>query len=287
VSATAASAAIETVASRVDAVLGRYLEERLAEAVELDGAGAEPVEEIRRLVRAGGKRLRPAFCYWGFRAAGGVDDHAIWRVSAAIELVHTMALIHDDVIDGDAERRGAPTVQARQAALAARRGAAEASRVGAGVAIVAGDLAAAFADDLLATAGVAPDRWGEVAARFQRMRLQLAVGAYLDTADVGRDAGAVAYLRGGAYTVEAPLSIGAAVAAHDREVDAALARFARPLGEAFQLLDDLADGDAPPGSTRDEAVASIDRAREALDGAPITDDAAAALRSLADVVGSL
>ena len=82
----------------------------------------EPIEEIERLVRAGGKRIRPAFCVWGYRAAGGPDVPAIWDAAAALELLHTMALIHDDVMDDDEQRRGEPTVHARQTAAAARRG---------------------------------------------------------------------------------------------------------------------------------------------------------------------
>ena len=286
-SATSAASALASVVPRVDEVLERSLAAHRADAVGLDPGGTEPVDEILRLVQAGGKRLRPAFCYWGFRAAGGVDDDVIWRVGAAIELLHTMALIHDDVMDGDDERRGAPTIHARQAARAAERGQREADRVGTGVAIVAGDLAAAFADDLLATAGVAPERWPAVAARFQRMRLQLAVGAFLDASGVGRDARAVAYLKGGAYTVEAPLLIGAAVGGADPRTEDALARYARPLGEAFQLLDDLADGDAPQDASREEALAKIARASGALEGAAIDTEPRDALRALADVVGTL
>jgi geranylgeranyl diphosphate synthase type I len=283
---TSAEAALASVVPNVDAVLERFLRDRRVEALELDPAGAEPIDEIVRLIRAGGKRLRPAFCYWGYRAAGGTDADVIWAVAASIELVHTMALIHDDVMDDDGERRGEVTAHVRQVRLAADRGQSEAGRIGAGVAIVAGDLAAAFADNLFASAGIAPERWAESSSRFQRMRLQLAVGAYLDVSGLGRDARTVAYLKGGAYTVEAPASIGAAVAAHDPEVDAALARFARPLGRAFQLLDDLADGDAPPGASREEAIADVDRAKAALDHAALDPDAAEALRSLADVVGT-
>jgi geranylgeranyl diphosphate synthase type I len=284
---TSAEAALASVVPNVDAVLERYLQARRAEAAELDPAGAEPIDEIVRLVRAGGKRLRPAFCYWGYRAAGGGDADTIWSVAAAIELVHTMALIHDDVMDDDGERRGEPTAHVRQVRLAAERQLRDAARVGAGVAIVAGDLAAAFADHLFASAGISFDRWAEASWRFQRVRLQLAVGAYLDLTKLGRDEQAVAYLKGGAYTVGAPASIGAAVAAHDPEVDAALARFARPLGRAFQLLDDLADGDAPAGASRDEALADVERAKAALDAPVLDAEAAHALRSLADLVGTL
>ena len=98
---------------RVDRVLTEFLD---GCAVEMEAAaqgGGALVDEIQRLLRAGGKRVRPAFCYWGFRAAGGGDaggdDEPIVRAAAAMELLHTMALVHDDVLDGATERRGAPT----------------------------------------------------------------------------------------------------------------------------------------------------------------------------------
>jgi geranylgeranyl diphosphate synthase, type I len=284
---TSAAAALEVVVPHVDEVLERFLHERRDEAASLDPAAAEPIDEITRLVRAGGKRLRPAFCYWGYRAAGGVEGDTIWRVAAAVELLHSMALLHDDVMDDDDRRRGEPTAHVRQARLAADRGQPDPGRVGIAVAIVAGDLAVAFADQLFATAGVAADRWASASARFHRMRLELAAGAYLDVSGVGADPRTVAYLKGGAYTVEAPASIGAAVAADAPAVDETLARYARPLGEAFQLLDDLADGDAPAGASREEALAKVEVAKAALATGAVDDEAAAALRSLADLVGTL
>jgi geranylgeranyl diphosphate synthase type I len=277
--------ALDPVVPRVEETLERFLAERRADAVAVDPAAAGPLDEIRRLFHAGGKRLRPAFCYWGYRAAGGEDTETIWRVAAAIELVHTMALLHDDVIDDDVSRRGEPAAHVRQATLAAGRGQPDADRIGTGVAIVAGDLAVALADELFATAQIAPDRWPSASSRFQRMRLDLALGAYLDVTRLGADPAAVAYLKGGAYTVEAPVLIGAAVAGEMPDVEHALRRFARPLGAAFQLLDDLADGDASAGATRAQAEVLVSAARAAL--AELPAPAATALGKLTDLVGSL
>jgi Polyprenyl synthetase len=200
-SAAATASVLEAVVARVDAILEAFLGDRHAEAVAIDPRTAEPVEEIQRLVRAGGKRLRPACTYWGYRAAGGDDGPEIWRAAAAVELLHTMALLHDDVMDADDERRGEPTARARQIAAARARGQGEPERVGVAVAIVAGDLAAAFAEQLFSTAGFSPDRQFAGAARLARMRLELALGAYLSVADLGVDPATVAYLKGGAYTV--------------------------------------------------------------------------------------
>jgi geranylgeranyl pyrophosphate synthase len=117
------------------------------------------------------------------------------------------------------------------------------------------------------------------------LRLELAVGASLDLAGLGADPAVVAYLKGGSYTVEGPVLIGAAVAGGAPGVEATLRRFARPLGEAFQLLDDLADGDAPAGATRAQAEDRVAAAKDVL--AELDDPAAAALGALADLVGGL
>ncbi len=286
--AAATDSALEPVVARVDGILEAFLASRHEEALDVDRRTVEPVEEIQRLVRAGGKRLRPAGTYWGFRAAGGADGPEIWQAAASVELLHTMALLHDDVMDGDDERRGQPSARARQIAAAKDRGQADPERVGDAVAIVAGDLAAAFAEQLFSTAGFPDDRQAAGSARLARMRLELALGAYLSVADLDDvDPATVAYLKGGAYTVEGPVLLGSALAGGGPEVDDALRAFARPLGAAFQLLDDLADGDAAPGASRAEAAALVETSRKALADPRLDRTAAEALDELAALVGSL
>jgi geranylgeranyl diphosphate synthase type I len=286
-SAAATAPVLEPVVARVDEILDGFLAARRDEAVAIDPHTSELVEEILRLVHAGGKRLRPAFTYWGYRAAGGADGPEIWRAAAAVELLHTMALLHDDVMDADDERRGAPSARARQTGAARARGQADPGRVGDAVAIVAGDLAAAFAEQLVATAGFPADRQAAGAARLARMRLELALGAYLSVANVDVDPATVAYLKGGAYTVEGPLLVGAALAADVPGIDDALRAYARPLGAAFQLLDDLADGDASPGASRAQAAELVAASRAALADPRLDRTAAGALGVLAELVGSL
>ena len=286
--AAATDSALGPVVARVDGILEAFLAGRHEEALDVDRRTVEPVEEIQRLVRAGGKRLRPAGTYWGYRAAGGADGPEIWQAAASVELLHTMALLHDDVMDGDDVRRGQPSARARQIAAAKDRGQADPERVGDAVAIVAGDLAAAFAEQLFSTAGFPDDRQAAGSARLARMRLELALGAYLSVTDLdGVDPATVAYLKGGAYTVEGPVLLGSALAGGGPEVDDALRAFARPLGAAFQLLDDLADGDAAPGASRAEAAALVTASRRALADLRLDRTAAEALDELAALVGSL
>jgi geranylgeranyl diphosphate synthase type I len=270
---------------RIDDVLAAFLRARRQELEWIDARAIEPIREVIRLFEAGGKRIRPAFCYWGYRAAGGTDGEPILRAAAALELLHTMALIHDDVIDGAEARRGRSTTHVRQAKAAARRGDPEPQRVGAGVAIIAGDLAAVLADQLFLEAGFPPGRLTAALERYHRMRTEMAAGAYLAIAHADTDARRLAFLKGGSYTVEGPLVIGATLAGATVQVVARLERYGEPLGEAFQLLDDLRDGDASRGVTTNDVRKLVAEAKDALDDDVLHPDAITALAYLADLVG--
>jgi len=225
------------VEARIDALLASEQARWRTVAPELDA----PLGALRALVADGGKRLRPAFCYWAFVGAGGAaDDARVADVAAAIELLHAFALVHDDVMDGSAVRRGQPTVHEAFATAhhqRARRG--EARRFGEGAAILVGDFAFVYADVLIA------DAPREVRPLYDELRIELCVGQYLDLD--GSAAGSrsreqaelIERYKSGKYTVERPLHIGAALAGRHAELAPHLTRFGIPLGEAFQLRDDL------------------------------------------------
>lgn len=244
---------------------------------------AEMVDELRRIVAAGGKRIRPAFCYWGYRAAGGDDGEPIVRAAAALELFHTFALIHDDVMDESQTRRGEPTTYVRFAG--ARAGEADALRFGRSVAVLIGDLAAVLADEALIDSGFASDRLLSALRRYALMREEVAAGQFLDVRGaVGTPSpDRIALLKTGAYTVEGPLHVGALLAGGSPELLAALSRFARPLGMAFQFRDDLIDeGEgAVPGAAAAVVNRMIEEARSAVRDPAIPGEAAEALGSLA------
>jgi geranylgeranyl diphosphate synthase type I len=278
--------AIEAARGRVDVELAAFLAERRAEMASLDPAAGDLIDELGRLISAGGKRLRPAFCVWGHVACGGTDGEPIVRAAAALELLHTFALVHDDVMDDARERRGVPTTQT----VFARRAtdvAGDAS-FGRSVAVLVGDLGAVLAESMLRTSGFGTERVAVALDRFDRMRLEMAAGQYLDLEGVARrDASGaehVADLKGGSYTVEGPLMIGAALAGASAEMESALRAFARPAGEAFQLRDDLADHDAAPGVTADRVRDLLDQAVAAFDGSPLEAEPVRALRSLAELL---
>jgi geranylgeranyl diphosphate synthase type I len=283
---TRAPWAIEVVRERVDAELAAFLAERRTEMAALDPAAADLIDELERVISAGGKRLRPAFCVWGHVACGGTDGEPVIRAAAALELLHTFALVHDDVMDDARERRGVPTTQTLFA-LRADDVVPDPS-FGRSVAVLVGDLAAVLAESMLRTSGFETELVAGALDRFDRMRLVMAAGQYLDLEGMARrDASSaqhVADLKGGSYTVEGPLMIGAALAGASAEMESALGAFAQPAGEAFQLRDDLTDHDAAPGVTADRVRDLLDRAVAALDGAPLEAEAVRALRSLAELL---
>jgi len=188
------------------------------------------IEEMSRLLCAGGKRLRPSFCYWGFRCAGGRHDHGIIQAAASLELLHTFAIVHDDIMDASDERRGEPSVHALR---------------GVNVALLVGDLALVLADDMFMGSGFTPARLAVAFRAYSRMRQEVIVGQWLDL-EASSDpftteerARLVARLKSGRYSIEEPLAIGASLGGAGGTVIEGLARFGAPLGEAFQLRDDL------------------------------------------------
>ena len=283
--------AFERIQRFVDAELEAVFDGERRAASALHPMATILVDEIARLVAAGGKRIRPALCYWGYRAGGGDDGRPIVLVCAALELLHTFALVHDDVMDGSARRRGIPSVHEHAARAEAALGRGDADSAGRSVAILAGDLAAVFADRLMLDSGFAAPRLLRARRVYDAMRVDMATGQVLDVllsseADE-RLARTIARLKTGSYTFEGPLEIGAALAGAPDEVLAAIAAYARPLGEAYQLRDDLGDeplSDAAASAARARIAALGGEALRALAAAPLPPDAADALREVAELV---
>ena len=251
-------AGLVAIADRVNARLESFLTPELARWAEFDADLADPMAEIGRLVLGGGKRLRPAFCHWGFIAAGGEpavaesDPGPVVDAGAAFELMHAFALFHDDVMDDADARRGAETAHRRFAARH-RQGswAGEDRRFGEGIAILVGDLAFVYSDQLLRGAPSAAWRvWNE-------LRIELNVGQLLDiVGSVKADrtitrAERICRYKSGKYTVERPLHLGAALAAPDRVDDLmpVLSAYGLPLGDAFQMRDDVIGAFGDPSVT--------------------------------------
>ena len=277
------SVELRSIRARIDETLNTFLADVRDEMAAVAPDALLPIDELVRLIAAGGKRLRPAFCSLGFRAAGGLEGERIDRAAAALELLHTMALIHDDLMDRSSERRGVPASARHLADEARRRGSSDPDHIGRSLALLAGDLAVVLADRLMLTSGFEANRLLPALDRYHRMRTDMALGQCLDVV-ADADPILIAGLKGGSYTVEGPLQIGALLAGSNRQVLAALKGYGEPVGLAFQLRDDERDGDIPPVPGRIAQLIALGRA--ALNAPGLDPTAVASLRGLADLVAA-
>jgi geranylgeranyl diphosphate synthase type I len=238
----AAPQSLLDVASRVDKRLEALLAVERERWARVDEDLVPPIDEIARLVLAGGKRLRPAFCFWGFVGAGGdPTDELVIDAGAALELLHAFALFHDDVMDGSLTRRGEPTTNAKfEASHGADKLAGESRRFGDGVAILVGDLAYVYSDQLMRNAS--PQAW----TIWNELRIELNFGQYLDMLGSAMNerrrekAERICRYKSGKYTIERPLHLGALLAAPTRDdLIPVLSTYGLPLGDAFQMRDDV------------------------------------------------
>jgi geranylgeranyl diphosphate synthase type I len=193
-----------------------------------------------------GKRLRPAFCYWAGRAAGAPDSDALIGAAASLELLQASALVHDDVIDHSDTRRGQPAVHRRFEQLHRDSGwAGDPGDFGAAAAILAGDLLLTWSLSMLTGSGLDDAALRRTRAVTDDMHTELMAGQYLDILEQAHGGGSVesalrvARYKAAKYTVERPMHLGAAIADAAPDVVAAYSSFGLPLGEAFQLRDDL------------------------------------------------
>ena len=230
---------------RVQKALDGFLTGQLP---QLDAISEElsPLTDALADLISGGKRLRPAFCYWGYRGAGGEDDEAIVEAAAALELFQACALIHDDVMDGSDTRRGLPAVHRRFASMHRTESwSGDPEAFGTGAAVLLGDLCLVWSDEMLGRCGLPSDRLAAGTAVYDAMRTELMGGQYLDLLEQARGGGSVerarrvARYKSAKYTIEKPLHLGAALAGAGQDVLDGYSGYGLPLGEAFQLRDDV------------------------------------------------
>ena len=247
----------------VPAAVGRVLQSVLAERTERATAmdpdfGRDLAERLARFTLDGGKRIRSQFTWWAMRACGGnaAETDAALHVGAALELIQSCALIHDDVMDGSRLRRGRLSLHADVTAQYADAVPGTAgSRFGEAAAILAGDLALAWADDLVADVEAPRPRARAVRDLWSRMRTEMVAGQYLDLQGQALSSRSLtrairaACLKSALYSVERPLALGAALAGADAARSQALCSAGRCVGIAFQLRDDLSDVFGDPRHT--------------------------------------
>jgi geranylgeranyl diphosphate synthase, type I len=234
---------------RVQSLLDEHLDDQGSRLASLGSDAARLVGAAGHAVR-GGKRFRAMFCFWGFQAVRAPVDDAeetsLLRAAAALELLHASALVHDDLMDASDTRRGRPSVHrsfSTSHLAAGWRG--DPEQYGAAAAVLLGDLLLSWSDELLRHCGLPDDAVLAALRFFDTTRSEVIAGQFLDVsvqargdADVEQSMRVLRY-KSAKYSVERPLHIGAALAGASPSTVEALSAYGLPLGEAFQLRDDL------------------------------------------------
>ncbi|CAB4865473.1 unannotated protein [freshwater metagenome] len=219
----------------------------------LSGIGSEliPVcDALESFLLDGGKRLRPLFAYAGFLATDKIPSKEDIRAFTSLELLQACALIHDDLMDKSDTRRGKPAIHRHFENLhqsQAMHGLSE--QFGEAAAVLLGDLALVWSDHMLHTSGISAQSLLSALSVHDEMRIELMAGQYLDVREAGEKypnvdrSLRIARYKSGKYTIERPLHLGASIAIPDsnarKNLTHLLSSYGLPLGEAFQLRDDL------------------------------------------------
>jgi Geranylgeranyl pyrophosphate synthase len=284
---TATGTPLDLVRTEVDRALGEFVgrhREMFADPA------LSPVLAAAEDLLAGGKRLRPGFCYWGWRGAGGGDDPAIFTAAASLELLQASALVHDDVMDASDLRRGMPAAHRRFQALHERSGwHGSAEQFGEGAAILLGNLMLVWSGEMWRTSGLPEAALAAATPVHDLMLTELMCGQYLDLLEQAHGEGTfegalrVALFKSGKYSVEHPLRLGLVLAAQGTEpwIDRLCVEYGQRVGIAFQLRDDVLGVFGDPAETGKPAG---DDLREGKRTMLIARTLAAATPAQADVV---
>jgi geranylgeranyl diphosphate synthase type I len=272
--------------ARVRSALETFLDEQAERLLPLGRDAARLVAEARTSV-SGGKRFRASFCWWGHLAvASPADEDALVRACASLELLHASALVHDDFMDASDSRRGRPATHRtfeREHRGAGWRG--DPEQYGAAGAILLGDLLLSWSEELLRRCGLPLPAVAPALEVFDLCRTEVIAGQFLDVSAQARGvadvetAMTVLRYKSAKYSVERPLHLGAALTGASAETLAELSAFGLPLGEAFQLRDDLLGVYGDPGTTGKPAGGDLVEGKRtvlvalALDAAPAGDAA--------------
>ncbi|MFI6477962.1 polyprenyl synthetase family protein [Nonomuraea sp. NPDC050663] len=242
---TIEAASMDGLRTSVEHALREFVDRQTA---IVSGPELAPLLQAAGELLSGGKRLRPAFCYWGWRAAGREQTPEIFTAAASLELLQASALVHDDVMDSSDLRRGKPSAHRRFEALHAESGwYGSAEQFGVGSAILLGNLLLIWSGEMWRTSGLPPAALAAAQPVHDHMRTELMCGQYLDLLEQAHgentfdSALRVALYKSGKYSVEQPLRLGLTLGngAPAPWIDELCVGYGTRVGIAFQLRDDV------------------------------------------------
>lgn len=230
----------------IDREIEEYLDKVIKETKKKDKLMTDAVKYVKKLALSGGKRLRPAFMYYGYLAAGGKEEEKIIKASVSVELVHLFLLIHDDIIDRDERRHGMDTVHYRYSQIGrklfARK---DHEHFGNSMALIIGDMVNALGNKIIFNSGFKPENIMKALTRLQQIISYTVIGQSQDIfieyrgKATEREVLQMYENKTAKYTIEGPMHLGASLAGASEEFLEKLSHYALPIGIAFQIQDDI------------------------------------------------
>ena len=239
------NSALKAARLEIESSLKKFVTKESEKISNIGDELAPATTALSHFILDSGKRLRPLFSYVGYLGSAKEIRPEIISACASLELVHVCALIHDDLMDGSDTRRGAPAIHRLFEDLHRKNSYnGNPTQYGAAAAILLGDLALVWADKALNSSGITNEELVDALAVFNELRIELMAGQFLDvheqtshTSSIERSL-KIARYKSGKYTIERPLHFGAALAGRN-DLATAYSNYGLPLGEAFQLRDDV------------------------------------------------
>ena len=231
-----------------DVKLERFLDLKIKESKEFNPVIVKNLEYIAELLKAGGKRFRPAMAYFGYKLIDDTENPKIWSIGFALELFHCFALIHDDIIDKSLVRRNSPTIEALyQSEFQITHPNIDFKHYAMSAAILGGDLAFVLANQIMAKDLGSGDNL-ELQNLYYTMQFELVAGQMDDCFGVGLsdldmlDQDRIISMlktKSGNYSIQKPLLMGAMLAGASQAQLDVLKSSGEKLGLVFQIKDDI------------------------------------------------
>lgn len=231
--------------SAVEKELTIFFNKKLAESEKISPESKQIVELLKDYSLRGGKRIRAALVYYGYKCFSNKNIKEIIKASAAMELIQSYLLVHDDIIDRDDLRRNGPTIHKSYKDIFKKiYPSSDSVHLGNSMAILAGDLASSFANELINDIDIKEKYKAKASKKMNKVVKTVIFGELLDIISALRPVTKIEIekihrFKTASYTIEGPLHIGALLAGAKNKDLKVLSGYAVPLGEAFQLQDDI------------------------------------------------
>lgn len=239
-------AVLEDFKEKIDIEIEKYLNRIIRETAKRDLMTADALRYVKKVVLAGGKRLRPAFMYFGYLAAGGKEKEKMLKAAVSIEFIHLFLLIHDDIMDQDDKRHGLDTLHIRYEKLGRKLFKGKDNRhFGNSMAMIIGDMIGALGNQIIFESKFKPELIMRALSKLQTIIAMTVIGQSQDVyieykgRATEKEVMRMCENKTAKYTVEGPLHLGAILGGASEKTLGGLSRYAVPLGTAFQIQDDI------------------------------------------------